>query len=585
MSSINNLLRKRYMPDIMIVFCFLLITVFMTYPMLWTGNIIVYSDWSFHGMRVEQIFLNMKRSHLLTFIATDTFQHTGVGNFLFYPTVFLYPWAFFRLFLKPVTAFYCWYGLIMFSTFAIAYFSMKSFGKRRIGAVVFSLAYTLGSYHLYLSTAVFGEFIAMTFLPLAFWAFYEVLFRDSSKWPWLGIGMTMLIYSHVLSVMITSEIMLAIFIMKILINGFDKQRFICLLKAVGLTILLALFIIIPYLTDFIGKGITSAQPGVPASMLKSMIDVVEASLNNAVSSDSIGFLLFLAALFGYLLISSLNSKIFTAIYILGLVLIAVSTSVFPWSIFSDTPFGMIQLPVRYLAYATLFLSVVFGIAVDELFKSRTFSSTSVKWLNIMLLSVIMIIISYSGYQHDTIENLKEAGSNNVLSKNESGNFVQLSGTVAVNNSNYNNLRDYSVRYGELDYYPVKARRSTNVIGYNETNTSIVENIAVIGKKKLHVKANCGFNVLRYTVRTHKDAVIDLPVLKYNGSYATVDGRKVEMIESNRGTVKVRIKKGVNRISIGYEPPLLYYLGIGISALTWFFLVSVMVYRKSRNMQG
>ena len=111
--------------------------------------------------------------------------------------------------------------------------------------------------------------------------------------------------------------MLAIFIMKILINGFDKQRFICLLKAVGLTILLALFIIIPYLTDFIGKGITSAQPGVPASMLKSMIDVVEASLNNAVSSDSIGFLLFLAALFGYLLISSLNSKIFTAIYILG----------------------------------------------------------------------------------------------------------------------------------------------------------------------------------------------------------------------------------------------------------------------------
>lgn len=94
MSSINNLLRKRYMPDIMIVFCFLLITVFMTYPMLWTGNIIVYSDWSFHGMRVEQIFLNMKRSHLLTFIATDTFQHTGVGNFLFYPTVFLYPWAF-----------------------------------------------------------------------------------------------------------------------------------------------------------------------------------------------------------------------------------------------------------------------------------------------------------------------------------------------------------------------------------------------------------------------------------------------------------------------------------------------------------
>ena len=84
----------------MIIFSFAMITIFMTYSKIKTGNIEVYSDWSFHGLRAEQIFLNLKRGNFLTFIATDAFQHTGVGNFLFYPTVFLYPWAVLRLFFQ-----------------------------------------------------------------------------------------------------------------------------------------------------------------------------------------------------------------------------------------------------------------------------------------------------------------------------------------------------------------------------------------------------------------------------------------------------------------------------------------------------
>ena len=164
MNFIKKLFKNKYLQDVMIIFSFAMITIFMTYPKIKTGNIEVYSDWSFHGMRAEQIFLNLKRGNFLTFIATDAFQHTGVGNFLFYPTVFLYPWAALRLFFKPVTAFYCWYGLIMLMTFIIAYFSMKAFSKRRIAAMVFSLSYTLGSYHLSLSTAVFGEFIAACLL-------------------------------------------------------------------------------------------------------------------------------------------------------------------------------------------------------------------------------------------------------------------------------------------------------------------------------------------------------------------------------------------------------------------------------------
>lgn len=47
----------------MIIFSFAMITIFMTYPKIKTGNIEVYSDWSFHGLRAEQIFLNLKGSY------------------------------------------------------------------------------------------------------------------------------------------------------------------------------------------------------------------------------------------------------------------------------------------------------------------------------------------------------------------------------------------------------------------------------------------------------------------------------------------------------------------------------------------
>lgn len=557
----------------MIIFSFAMITIFMTYPKIKTGNIEVRSDWSFHGQRAEQIFLNLKRGNFLTFIATDAFQHTGVGNFLFYPNVFLYPWAVLRLFFKPVTAFYCWYGLIMLMTFIIAYFSMKAFSKRRIAAMVFSLSYTLGSYHLCLSTAVFGEFIAASFLPLAFWAFYEVLFRDDSKWPWLGIGMSLIIYSHVLSVFITSEIMFAIFIMKLIFDKVSKKRFLSLSKAVGISVLLTLFITIPYLTDFIGKNVTSAQPGI--IIVNTLMNVLETSFNNYVSTSGIGLVLILTAVFGSIWILKSHSKTLTAIYVLGISLIIVSTGSFPWNVLSDTPLGMIQLTFRYLSYASMFLSVILGLSVNDLYESETFDTTFKRGM-VPVLTICIFMLSYVGFHHDSLNALKNSQSQFLKNTDT---FNQLPGRTFVNNSNYDYLLNYPVEYGELDYYPKKARRSTGNVSYNETNLSIINNIAVVGRKKIHVSPLCESNKMIYKLHTRKQADVDLPVLRYKGSYAELNGKRTTLINSARGTIKVRTKKGINTITVGYSPSKSYYVGIIISVMTWISLLALAFYRK------
>ena len=573
MNFIKKLFKNKYLQDVMIIFSFAMITIFMTYPKIKTGNILVHSDWSFHGQRAEQIFLNLKRGNFLTFIATDAFQHTGVGNFLFYPNVFLYPWAVLRLFFKPVTAFYCWYGLIMLMTFIIAYFSMKAFSKRRIAAMVFSLSYTLGSYHLSLSNAIFGEFIAASFLPLAFWAFYEVLFRDNSKWPWLGIGMSLIIYSHVLSVFITSEIMFAIFIIKLIFDKVSKKRFLSLSKAVGISVLLTLFITIPYLTDFIGKNVTSAQPGI--IIVNTLMNVLETSFNNSVSTSGIGLVLILTAVFGSIWILKSHSKTLTAIYVLGISLIIVSTGSFPWNVLSDTPLGMIQLTFRYLSYASMFLSVILGLSVNDLYESETFDTTFKRGM-VPVLTICIFMLSYVGFHHDSLNALKNSQSQFLKNTDT---FNQLPGRTFVNNSNYDYLLNYPVEYGELDYYPKKARRSTGNVSYNETNLSIINNIAVVGRKKIHVSPLCESNKMIYKLHTRKQADVDLPALRYKGSYAELNGKRTTLINSARGTIKVRTKKGINTITVGYSPSKSYYVGIIISVMTWLSLLVLAFYRK------
>lgn len=64
-----------------ILTCFLIITIIMIAPYIHSGKIVANADWLFHSSRVEQIIQNIHNGQLLTFIASSTFHHTGVGVF------------------------------------------------------------------------------------------------------------------------------------------------------------------------------------------------------------------------------------------------------------------------------------------------------------------------------------------------------------------------------------------------------------------------------------------------------------------------------------------------------------------------
>ena len=137
-------MKKKYSNFIAVIIFAFLSCMFSLY-FIRTGGMVLTSDSSFHISRVEEIYRNLKEGKVFTFTAAHTFSNSGVGNFMFYPTLFLYPWALLRFVFNPVTSFYLWYGLFLFLTMVIAYYSMLSYSSSKVRSYAFSLVYSLAA--------------------------------------------------------------------------------------------------------------------------------------------------------------------------------------------------------------------------------------------------------------------------------------------------------------------------------------------------------------------------------------------------------------------------------------------------------
>lgn len=524
-----------------------------------TKAIFAFSDWSFHASRLEELYLNLKSGSFLTFIAARTFHNTGVASFLFYPYLFLYPWAFLRFIFSPVNAFYGWYGLVTFATAAIAYFSMKEYSKNSLAAFLFSLAYTFAPYRLYLGGAVFGEYLAVTFLPLVFLGIYEVLWGNRHKWYLLAIGGALIAYSHILSVFLTLEFAVVIFIIKLITSrGISQGR----VKALGLSIIVCLLLVLPviapFFTDFIGQKLVSANPHITQT-----IDLGPLLLSSfsAQKGWKLSFLLILTIFVAWALLKSGRDWI---IYGLGLFSCILASSFFPWKLLAGTPFEMVQLTVRYLSYAALFLTIIFAQETSALLGQASEKSRRALICGFTCFMVIFTFSSLAAYRDilvsETIEDMPKTSANS----------TQPTPFKLLRNKNYHNQFNYKILFGEFDYMPKVARASV------KKRHSLLQHKAYLSGKTLKLHPLIKSNQITYQVKSKKAATIDLPVIAYKHTTVSVNGQKRSFRRGSRGTVVVKLDRGQNTITAGYQPSPLFYLSIVISILTWLALISWLI---------
>ncbi|MFT9452744.1 hypothetical protein, partial [Liquorilactobacillus ghanensis] len=502
------------------------------------------------------------------FIASHTFNHTGVGNFLFYPVVFLYPWAFLRFWFNPISAFIIWYGLFIFATLIIGYYSMLNFSKSKTRSFIFAVIYTIAPYHLHLGiyNYVLGEFIAYTFLPLVFLGAYHVFWKDSQKWPLLAIGISLLLYSHLLSVYLVSLILVCLLLGKLIIQRkFEIERVIALGKSVVLTVLLSAFILVPFVTDFVGQKIAVPEKGF--SWLMSVQQLIDPSISNTISINrSVGVVVLLTALFGWYFVR--KNPIEKSIYIIGIIFICLATTLTPWGLFLHSSIflkilGEIQFPYRFNAYSSFFLSITASLILSKLIQQ-----IKLNYLKKTAL-ITLTLLSFIGY-YGSIQPVFDrivAADHNFLAVAKK-NSILLPVNALINKDNYNNIFSYLVLFGETDYYHEYPAKNTTA--YNQ---SIYNNQVILGQRNIKLVPQVGPNTITYQVRKSKtEKNINLPVIAYNHTQVKLNGKQVNYTRSFRGTVQLKTKSKYNRVTVSYRPSKLFYLSVLIGWLTWLGLI-------------
>lgn len=559
--AIQNRIRKYRLDLLYLVFLTLAAGLSSLY-LQQTHSLYAWSDWSFHVSRVEEIYQNLKSGQLFTYIATRTFSKTGVGSFLFYPYFFFYPWALLRFIASPVNAFYGWYLLMTLTTVYLSYFSMKRFSKKSLPSLIFALLYTFTPYRIYLGTAVFGEFIAVTFLPLVFLGYYEILFRDQKKWYYLAIGGALVAYAHLVSIMLILEFFLIIFLIKLFSDhGLELSRFLRLLLSGLICLILVLPIIAPFITDFIGQGVSSAKPGISYSI--GFFKLLFSSFGFGRGWKLSFYLLAFLAL-GWLWIKGPKDWI---IYWLGIASFTFATTILPWNFLSKTIFGEVQLTARYLSYCALFASALaakyLALAIEKLpDKKRQVIIGALPIIGLLTFGASMYLQVDLMKVHQPLANVK-AGTKKLPQ-------------VSIKNADYRKLFNYRVVYGEYDYYPKRANNSPTKL------RSIVKHYAYVNGQRHITNPISGANQLIYHLKLRKKGSVNLPALAYHNTSVTVNGKKISHRISKRGTVLCQLSAGNNTVSVSYQPSNLYFWAIGLCMLAWLFLIFYIYYRPLFN---
>lgn len=557
-----------------IVILFITFSAASIFPFMETGKLVIASDASFHLSRAEEIYLNLKQGSMFTFIATHTFSSSGVGSFLFYPAVFIYPLAMLRFLFNPINSFYIWLIGMLFLSELVAYVSMQSFAKNKIRSISFALIYTFSAYHLYLGVLnlVLGEFIAGTFLPLVFVGFYHVFWGDYRKWYFLAIGMTLVCYSHVLTILICFWILVLLGIGAIIVRlSFTKERFLSLVKSVIITCLLSLWIIWPLVTDLVDKNL--ALPKRVFYYITNVGDFFTLSIRNGIANQSIGIILLATLLVGWY--ASRNRTKERIIYMLGCFLAISTTELFPWSLFLKTSLTVIQFPYRLLAFASLFLAVTGSLIVKELFTGHGLYK---KIIFVMGFTIFFFLLINSSLQSLVNRAGKATEPSSYLVSNTSSTPVRIADTQQVDKYNYNSIFTYMVLNGETDYY----HAGEYDISTSKKAQSIVEHVIYVNNKYYQKQQpQTGPNKISYNVRVNRRSTVNVPVIAYEHTIIYVNGKVVNHSMSNRGTVQVKVNKGNNYITVRYKPSVVYFIALMIAIVSWVLLLLLLVNKKFR----
>lgn len=546
---------------------FLILSVVYVWPFSHHGIIFGSGDLMFHANRMEELYKDIQHGVIIPRIATYSFNRVGSGINFFYPWIFLYPFVIFRLIThNPIVSFYLGIILINFVTLWIAYYSMMRFSSSRVRSLVFAIVYSLANYRLYLifNQNVLAEALAYTFMPLVLLSFYEVFFRDSKKWPLFGIGMTFLVYSHMLTTALIAIFCLITLIIFWYFIGSKKERIIAAIKAALLALGLSSFYIFPFIEQTLSNKLVASWKGL--EFVQTPASTVTNSLNNS-PYQFIGFMLILTILFGFTIWSKVGIEDKYA-YISGILLVVLTTTLIPWAKFIHTPLATIQFPYRLNGIASLLLCIYLS-KIIQLWICNIHNNYHInQYLILLLLTIIPVGLIFSAEEQITSSRINLT----YLSKRPTvKHYYPLQNGTSYNLSkdDWGNQLYYFAHNGSFDYFPVAVgNRATQIA----MHMGIVDHRRIPLESRLSTKPNeISYNLSGLKAGSN----IVLPILYYKNVVIKVGQRRyIKPKVTRNALIQVTVPKQNKKITVKYKNSFIDIISLWISVITWLGLIGV-----------
>jgi len=342
-------------------------------------------DLAFHLSRIEGVAESITGGEFFPRINYFFAGGMGYPTGIFYPELFLYPAAILRVLGLSIVSSYQLYLIILnFGTFIISYHCFKLIHHTSWGSFLFSTIYGLSAYRMsdVLFRGAVGESIAFLFLPIVYVGIYQIIYGKKERWWLLTLGMTGLIYSHPLSAFMVTLFLVVYLVVSLRAVLKERSKFLYLLLAAGMTLLLSLDIIFPMLEQLLFQQLRVQEISLfyLSKEARSIWFYLTTGMKN-VGFNNIGLIIPLVLLVG---IIGFKWQTKENKHLIGIAVffLFISTNHFPHILFNQTFFNTIQFPWRYFLIVTFLVSWVFTDSVTNI---RNLSSRNKKIVGLVFI--------------------------------------------------------------------------------------------------------------------------------------------------------------------------------------------------------
>ena len=545
---------KKHRSKIILELIFILLAILFVLPFVSHGFIPAGDDLGYHFDRVIEIADNFKHGNFFPQMYTYTFYRFGYLLNSFYPWLTIVPFAIFKnIFSNQVIAFAWGFGLYIFAGLNITYHVSNKLFKNKVQSFFTALIYIFSGYLLTdgYSRFAFGEFIAMIFIPACFYGFYAVLFGNKKDWPYLAFGMSAIMLSHVLSTFIVTMTFTILFVVLFHWINDRKERIKRLAFAVGVFITSSAIFLLPFVQQELYQKFAQPSP-MPLSGPNFGDNVISALNSN--NGDNLGFIIISVLILGLIFWKALN-KLEKSCYVIGTIVLAFTTSLFPWTMLTNTFLDVIQFTFRFDMVITILYAVVAGkivcIVLDKIFAKN---NDRIKKSLVSVGALLIILVPWLG------------DVTNILNYQMSGTPEQYRFTKS-----YKLFTDQNGLWMD-QYTPEKGQSALG---------GVTERLAIVdgNQVQLHSKDIKSLpNGLKFTgnlVDNSKSVI--LPTYNYKNIHVYRNGKQIKWSPNSQDLIQV--DSGSGSITVKYVLSFVDWLAIILSFATWIIALVMYVRRK------